>query len=100
MLILERYRGDTYPIEATLSRSGTWSLIGSTVKMTFEFDDAVKHTFTGTVTDYDNKIVEFTPTTDAVAQVRLGDFDIQVDDGSYITTHLRGKINIVDDVTV
>lgn len=97
--LLERYRGDTFPIEATLTRDGTWSLVGSVVKMSFIFDDDVTHTFTGTVTDHANKVVEFEPTTAAVASTRTGTFDIQVDDGSYIATHMRGTVRVLQEVT-
>ena len=98
-VLLERFKGDTYPIEATLTRDGTWSLSGSTVKMSFEFDDAITHTFTGTITDYGTKTVEFVPTAAAVASARHGMFDIQVDDGTYIATHIRGTVRILEDVT-
>ena len=97
--ILQVKRGDNYPIAYTLSRKGTWTLVGSTVEMSFIFDDDVVHTFTGSVTDYDNKIVEFEPTTNAVAQIRCGKFDIQVDDGVYKATHITGTVDVVFDVT-
>ena len=98
-IVLERFRGDTYPVEATLSRDEAWTLDGSVVKMTFQFNDKIKHTFIGTVTDDINHIVEFEPTGDAVNKVRQGRFDIQVDDGFYIATHIAGEIHIVNDVT-
>lgn len=98
-VLLERFRGDTFPIEATLTRDGTWTLVGSTVKMSFKFDDGVTHTFTGTVTDYPNKIVEFVPTASAVGTARVGVFDIQVDDGTYVATHVRGTVRILQEVT-
>lgn len=97
--LLERFRGDTFPIEVTLTRDGAWSLSGSTVKMTFIFSDEVVHTFTGTITDSPNKIVEFEPTTASVLTARQGTFDVQVDDGSYVATHMRGTVRILQDVT-
>ena len=99
VIILERFRGDTYPVEATLTRDGDWTLDGSVVKMTFEFNDKIEHTFIGTVTDLVNHIVEFEPTGDAVNKVRQGRFDIQVDDGFYVATHISGQVHIVNDVT-
>jgi len=98
-VLLERFRGDTFPIEATLTRDGSWTLVGSTVKMSFIFDDGVTHTFTGSVVDYANKIVHFIPTTASVASARVGTFDIQVDDGTYIATHVRGTVRILQEVT-
>jgi len=97
--ILQIRRGDTYPIAYTLTRNGDWTLVGSTVEMSFEFDDEVVHTFVGSVTDYDNKIVEFEPTLAAVADIRCGKFDIQVDDGAYKATHITGTVDIAFDVT-
>ena len=99
-ILLERFRGDTFPIEATLTRDGTWSLSGSTVEMSFRFDDDVVHTFTGTITDLANKVVEFEPSVASVASNRQGVFDIQVDDGTYIATHVRGTVRVLDDVTL
>jgi len=102
--ILQIHRGDNYPIAYKLSRNGDWTLVGSTVEMSFEFEDEVVHTFTGTVTDDDygpdgDKIVEFEPTSASVADIRCGKFDIQVDDGSYKATHIAGTVDIVFDVT-
>ncbi len=102
--ILQIRRGDTYPIAYTLTRNGDWTLVGSTVEMSFEFDDAVVHTFVGTVTDDDygpdgDKIVEFEPTLAAVASIRCGKFDIQVDDGAFKATHITGTVDIKFDVT-
>ena len=95
-----RYRGDNYPIEAKLTRNGSWSLDGSTVKITIVFnDDGVDNTVTGTVTDEPNKIVEFATTSAIINSVRDGTYDIQVDDGSYIYTHLSGEISIISDIT-
>ena len=71
MKILEYKRGDSYPLEVQLTRNGDWDLIDSTVEMSFTFSDGIVHTFTGVVTDFDNMIVEFEPTVDAVAEIRV-----------------------------
>ena len=96
---LKIYRGDTFPLTWTLSRKGDWSLIGSSVKMSFRFDDDIVHTFTGTLIDDNTKKVEFTPTDEAVGTVRSGVFDIEVNDGSHPLTHKKGIVEIIDDVT-
>lgn len=96
---IEIFRGDTFPLKWTLSRNGNWSLVGSTVKMSFKFDDDVVHTFVGTVLDYNTKEVEFTPTSEAVGTVRSGVFDIQVHDGVNPLTHKKGVVVIKEDVT-
>ena len=97
---IERFRGDTYPVEFTLSRDGDWTLSGSTVEMSFEFDDAVIYTFLGSVTSEVDKTVSFEPTVAAIDTVRDGVYDIQVDDGTYVTTHAKGVVSILQDVTV
>tara|TARA_R110000772_G_scaffold5454_9_gene19558 strand:- start:1090 stop:1398 length:309 start_codon:yes stop_codon:yes gene_type:complete len=97
--LLTYYRGDTRPIEAKLTRDGDWTLTGSTVKMTFIFDDAIVHTVVGTVIDEDAKLVEFEPIAAAVATVRQGTFDICVDDGVYVATHIDGIVMITQDRT-
>lgn len=94
-----RYRGDNYPIEAKLTRNEAWSLSGSTVEITVVFDDGVNHTVTGEIIDETNKIVSFIPTSAIINTVRDGTYDIQVDDGNYIYTHLSGEINIISDTT-
>ena len=107
--ILQIRRGDTYPRDANISRKGEdWMTGGTTVEMSFEFDDAIVHTFTGTqlgvgvydaTTDITDYIFQFEPTLASVATIRCGKFDIQVDDGTYIATHITGTIDIVFDVT-
>lgn len=97
--LLRYYRGDTRPIEAILSRDGNWSLLGSSIKLTFIFDDNVVHSAIGTLVDDDTKLVEFEPIPASVATVRQGVFDISVDDGDYVATHLDGIVQITQDVT-
>ena len=100
--LLKRHRGDTFPVEATLTRNSAWTATGSNIKLTFKFEDGDEYSFTGTVvsdTDPLNKDVLFEPTEVAVASVRNGIYDIQVDDGSYIATHLKGTLKIINDVT-
>ncbi len=100
--LLTRHRGDTFPVEATLTRGSSWTLTGSAVKLTFKFEDGDTYTFVGTVvddTDPINKRVLFEPTEVAVGTVRKGKYDIQVDDGSYVATHIKGVIKIISDVT-
>lgn len=96
---IERKRGDTYPIEAILTRDDEWVLTGSEIKMTMKFDDDVEHTFNGTVLSEEEKRVSFTPTSVAVDTVRKGVYDIQVDDGFFIATHVKDVVNIIEDVT-
>lgn len=96
---LEYHRGDGHPIIAKLTRDDEWVLTGSTIELTMIFDDDVVHTVEGTILDEDEKTVQFIPITAAVATVRKGKYDIQVDDGFYKSTHITGVISIIEDVT-
>ena len=96
---LEIVRGDTFGIKVQLTRDGTWTLSGSTIEMSFKFDDDVVHTFEGTIIDLNQKIVSFNPSIEAVATVRSGRYDIQVNDGLHPITHRVGIVEITDDVT-
>lgn len=100
-VLLQIVRGDRGTLTATLSRTSTWSLADSTVKMSFVFDDDVVHTFTGAITDYDNYVIDFVPTEDSVASVRCGEFDVAVidDNTSISVTHITGTVDIIADVT-
>lgn len=99
--LIQIVRGDRQTLTATLARTNTWSLADSTVKMSFKFDDDVVHTFIGTITDYDNFVIDFVPTADAVASVRCGTFDVVVidDNTSISVTHIVGTVDIIADVT-
>lgn len=99
--IIQIVRGDRQTLTATLARTNTWSLADSTVKMSFKFDDDVVHTFVGTITDYDNFIIDFVPTADAVASIRCGEFDVVVinDTTSFSVTHITGTVDVIADVT-
>jgi len=100
--LLTRYRGDTYPIEATLTRDSDWVATGSAIKLTMTFEDGDEYILVGTVTDDTddrNKDVLFEPTEESIGTVRRGTYDIQVDDSTYIATHIKGVVNIIDDVT-
>jgi hypothetical protein len=97
--VLKITRGDNFPITVQLSRDGTWTLSGSTVEMSLKFSDDVVHTFTGININDTEKTVDFVPTADAVNTVRNGDFDVQVDDGAYVVTHIVGRVEITEDVT-
>ena len=99
---LEIFRGDTFDIKVLLTRDAYWVLTGSTVEMSFKFNDDVIHTFTGTITSdthATDKYATFNPTEAAVATVRQGIFDVQVDDGSHPITHMKGTVKILQDVT-
>ena len=99
---LTRHRGDTFPIEAKLTRANDWVASGSAIKLTMKFEDGNEYILTGTVTDDSDpiiKVVLFEPTEESIGTVRRGKYDIQVNDGSYIATHIKGVVHVIDDVT-
>lgn len=96
---IEYHRGDDHPIEAVLTRDDDWTLTGSTIKMTMKFDDDIEHTVEGTILSEEEKRVQFLPITAAVATIRKGKYDIQVNDGFYTSTHIVGVVSIIEDVT-
>ena len=92
-------RGDTIPVDATLTRGGGWSLSDSTVTMNIKFDDNIVHSVIGTIKNVYKKTVEFPLPTVVTDTVRIGDYDISVYDGEYNVTHLSGIITITQDVS-
>ena len=95
---LKRYRGDTYPLRATLGRNGVFDTTGITFTMTTKIDDGIAYSSTGTIIDPVNGIVEFAFTPDAVATAGEGVYDIQGVD-AYIYTYDKGSFILLDDVT-
>ena len=92
-------RGDTFPVDVTLTRSGGWSLSNSTVTMNIKFDDGILHSLPGTIKDVYKKTVIFPLTAAVTNTVRIADYDVSVDDGDYKVTHLKGVMTIVQDVS-
>ena len=95
---LERYRGDTYPVKATLSRNGNFDATGITFKMSVKIGESAVETIDGNILDTANGVVEFILPTTITDVTGSGVFDIQGDDG-YIYTYTKGTINIIQDVT-
>ena len=94
-----RYRGDTYPLVATLGRNGDFSTTGITFTMSTKIDGQQVYSVTGSVIDAENGIVEFAFGADAVAIAGEGVYDIQGDDG-YIYTYDKGVFELLEDVTI
>ena len=92
-------RGDTFPVDVELTRKGGWSLSGSTVTMNVKFEDGIIHSLPGTIKDVYKKTVFFPLTSAVTDTVRIGDYDVSVDDGDYSVTHLSGVISIIQDVS-
>lgn len=96
---IKRYRGDTYPIIATLSENKTpVDLTGSTIKLTISYNTPV--TITATITDAINGEVRFDFTPADVDTAGTFNYDIQVEDaGGIVTTYVKDIFELTDDVT-
>ena len=93
-------QGNNFPIEAQLSRDGDWTLTATTITLSFRFNDDVVHSVTASSFDDDTKIVSFVPTSAMIDTERDGNFDVQVDDGAYVITHLYGRVIVANSVKV
>lgn len=96
---ITRYRGDTYPLETVLGRNGNTDATGITFKMSVQIDNGTIYTSTGTIVDTKNGIVKFEWPAGSIDAAGEGIYDIQGED-SYIYTYVKGKITILDDLTV
>lgn len=95
---ITRYRGDTYPIVATLGRNGNFNASGITFKMSTRIADGTVYTSTGTVIDEANGIVQFNFPSGSTDIAGEGVYDIQGEDG-YVYTYQKGTFVLLDDVT-
>ncbi len=93
--IIRRYVGNDYPIKATISKNGDFSLTDKTVIMTFKIGNGTLRVLPGTITDVNAGKVWFYPTAESVADVGVGVYKIDVNDGSYDTTYLKDDIEFL-----
>lgn len=93
-----RYRGDTYPIVATLGRNGNFDVTGITFTMSVKIGDGQTYSVSGVVANAAAGLVEFYLPEEAVAIPGEGVYDIQGYD-AYIYTYDKGKFILLDDVT-
>ena len=97
---LKRYRGDTYPVSATLSKNGLKDTTGITFQMSTKIDGEATFTVNGIVTDALSGAVSFPLDVLSVAVAGSGAYDIQGNDGTYIYTYEKGVFTLLDDLTV
>ncbi len=96
---ITRYRGDTYPLVVTLKENGVAvDLSGATVNMSLALPIAV--VITATITDAANGEAQFEFTQAHIGEVGRFVYDINVDDGTYITTYVKGILELTSDVVV
>lgn len=96
---LVRYRGDTYPVSAILSKNGDTDITGFIVKLSTQITGHSMYTSVGTITNAALGYVDFMLDPLAVATAGKGVYDIQVDDGTYIYTYEKGEFELLEDLT-
>ncbi|MCK5848971.1 MAG: hypothetical protein KAH01_07245 [Caldisericia bacterium] len=98
---LKRYRGDSYPVEATLGKNGSTSAKDIDFIMSTQIEGQSVWSADGIIEDEDNGMVSFDLSIDAVAIAGEGVYDIQgTDIDGYIYTYAKGKFILLEDVTV
>ncbi len=96
---IRRYRGNNNPIGITVTHNGDTSLVGYTIVMKIKIGKGVVYELPGTITDSAAGKVKFYPTTESVASVGVGDYEILVNDGTYDVTYLKDDFEILQDVS-
>lgn len=96
---LKRFKNDTYPVTATLSKDGVYDITGFTIKLSTQIGTGTVYTSTGNITDAVNGNVEFILDAGAIDTAGEGTYDIEVNDGTYVYTYEKGVFEIVEDLT-
>lgn len=101
MTIINRVRGDTYPVEATLKINGLpVNLTGAIVNFSYKkVGDPQIKTILGVHDNSTNGIVVFTPTADDFTIAGTYDFDIERYQDGIKITHIIGRLVLADDIT-
>lgn len=96
---ITRFRGDTYPLIVTLKENSlAVDLTTAVIKMSIKYSTSI--TITGTVTDASNGIVQFDFEPGDVDSVGRFAYDIQVEDGGYITTYVKDIFELIEDIII
>jgi len=95
---IKRFRGDTYPLIVTLKENGAAvNLSAATVKMTIGLETPVS--ITAGITDAAGGVAQFDFDQTHVGTAGRFSYDIEVQDGGYITTYVKDIFELVEDVT-
>lgn len=100
--LIERKRGDNYPIVATIKTNGTpIDITASVVKFSFKLANGTGVTteITGSANVDAIGEVSFAPTVLQMSVEGQYVFDIQRDEGGVVATHLSGTMLLQGDVT-
>mgnify|MGYP000026362679 CR=1 FL=1 len=96
--MIQRFRGDTYPLIVTLKENGSAvDLTTATVRMTIGLD--TPSTITATATNAAGGEVRFDFTQTEVGTAGRFSYDIEVTDGSIVTTYVKDIFELIEDVT-
>ena len=108
MTDIERKRGDTYPVELTVTDSAGTAIDITSYTFLLTVDPEKAPTadtnnlfqLTGVITDATGGVVTFTPTASNTDAVGTYYYDIQMtDSGGLISTLDSGKFKLVQDIT-
>ena len=95
---IKRFRGDTYPLIVTLKENGVAvDLSTAVVKMTIGLETPLS--ITASITDAAGGVAQFDFDQTHVGTAGRFSYDIQVEDGGYITTYVKDIFELVEDVT-
>ena len=96
--MITRFRGDNYPLIVTLKENGNpVDLTNATVRLSIGFDTVI--VLTAIITDAVNGVAKFEFPVHSVDKVGRFPYDIEVNDGGYITTYVKDIFELIDDVT-
>lgn len=96
---LKRYKNNTYPVSATLSRNGDYDITGNTFRLSTQIGTGSVVTVNGVITDALNGIVEFTLDAASVSESGTGIYEIEGNDGTHPYTYEKGEFIVMDTIT-
>ncbi len=97
--MIERYEGDTYPVEVVFSRNGNHNISAYTFKMYTQIGEGPIYEADGTIMNQDHGLVIFNLEADAVNTAGEGVYEIKVI-AADIATFAHGEFNILDALVV
>ncbi len=97
--MIERYEGDTYPLEIVFSKNGNYNISGYTFKLYAQIEDGGIYEMDGTIMNAEYGLVLFYFDTNIVNSVGSGVYEIKVINGG-TTTFAHGELKILDALSV
>lgn len=97
--MIQRYRGDDYPVMGNFGIENDFDITGFTFKMSTKIGEGTTYTSDGTILDSASGLVEFQWPSGSIDNAGEGVYDIQGNDGTYTYTYEAGVFILLDDVT-